>query len=153
MEERIHRMLALLDERQKRLFLANEAMSYGYGGISKVSQITNMSRTTITKGVAELEEEIKIDGKIRRKGGGGKMKEENYPELYEKIQQIVEGKTYGDPERVLSYTTESMRKIQRELEKDNIYVGHVTVGKILDALGYSKQANQKMLQVSVAAVC
>jgi len=48
---------------------------------------------------------------------------------------------------VLSYTTESLRKIQKELEKGNITVGHVTVGKILDAMGYSKQINQKMLQI------
>jgi len=35
MEERILRMKALLDERQWRLYLANEAMSAGYGGVSK----------------------------------------------------------------------------------------------------------------------
>jgi hypothetical protein len=52
--------------------------------------------------------------------------------------------------RVLSYTTESLRKIKLELEKSSIFVGHVTVGKILDAMGYSKQANQKMLQAGEA---
>jgi hypothetical protein len=40
-----------------------------------------------------------------------------------------------------SYTTESLRKIQTDLEKDHIFVGHVTVGKILDATGYGKQTN------------
>jgi hypothetical protein len=48
---------------------------------------------------------------------------------------------------VLSYTTESLRKTLAELGKCSIGVGHVTGGKILDAMGYSKQANQKMLQV------
>jgi hypothetical protein len=48
--------------------------------------------------------------------------------------------------RVLSHTTESLRKIQTELEKHRIFVGHVTIGKILDAMGYSKQINQKMPQ-------
>jgi hypothetical protein len=47
MEERIQRMIPMLDERQKRLFLANEALSYGRGGISLVSRISGMSRTTI----------------------------------------------------------------------------------------------------------
>jgi ketopantoate reductase len=32
------------------------------------------------------------------------------------------------------------------LEHDRIFVGYVTIGKILDATGYSKQTNQKMLQ-------
>ena len=40
MEERIMRMKPLLDERQWRLYLANEAISAGYGGVSKVSQMS-----------------------------------------------------------------------------------------------------------------
>ncbi|MDR0303854.1 MAG: ISAzo13 family transposase [Chitinispirillales bacterium] len=147
MEERIIRMLPLLDERQKRLYLANEAMSYGRGGISKVSQISKVSRTTITKGIGELKKEASNEESIRRSGGGRKTAEENYPDIEEKIRKIIEEKTYGDPMRVLSYTTESLRKIQRELEKDSIYVSHMTVGVMLERMEYSKQVNQKMLQI------
>jgi hypothetical protein len=40
-----------------------------------------------------------------------------------------------------------LRKISKELlEKHDILVSYVTVGNILDSIGYSKQANQKMLQ-------
>jgi hypothetical protein len=147
MEERIRRMIPLLDERQKRFYLANEAISYGRGGISLTSRISGMSRTTITKAVNELNNNDKIDGKTRRSGGGRKYVESNYPGIEEKILKIIDGKTYGDPMRVLSYTTESLRKIQMKLEKDGIFVGYVTIGKILDAMGYSKQANQKMIQI------
>ena len=146
-EERIQRMIPVLNERQKRLYLANEAISYGRGGISLVSRISGMSRTTITKAIAELPNAFEVAVKIRKSGGGPKFVESNYPDVEEKIGKIIDGKTYGDPMRVLSYTTESLRKIQTELEKDSIYVGHVTIGKILDAMGYSKQANQKMLQI------
>jgi hypothetical protein len=145
-EKRIQRMMPLLNERQKRLYLANEAVSYGRGGVSLVSRISGMSRTTITKALGELNNKHTIDGNIRRSGGGRKFVESNYPGIEEKIRKIIDGKTYGDPMRVMSYTTESLRKIQTELEKDGIFVGHVTVGKILDAMGYSKQINQKMLQ-------
>jgi len=49
---------------------------------------------------------------------------------------------------VLTWTTESLRSIQRKLaEKYNIKTSHVTVSAILESLGYSKQTNQKMLQV------
>jgi len=147
MEERIKRMLPLLDERQKRLFLANEAISYGRGGISVVSRMSGMSRTTITKAVEEIKSGALIDGKARRSGGGRKMIENDYPDIEEKIRKILDGKTYGDPMRVLSYTTESLRKIKSKLAEEHIDVGHVTVGKILDAMGYSKQVNQKMLQL------
>ena len=139
-------MVPILNERQKRLYLANEAMSYGRGGISLVSRISGMSRTTITKAIDELNSDVEFEGKIRRSGGGPKCVESNYPDIEDKIGKIIDGKTYGDPMRVLSYTTESLRKIQGELKKASVYVGHVTIGKILDAMGYSKQVNQKMLQ-------
>ncbi|MDR0639124.1 MAG: ISAzo13 family transposase, partial [Spirochaetaceae bacterium] len=57
MEERILRMKPLPDERQWRLYLANEAMAAGNGGVSKVNRITGVSRTTITKGIEELKKE------------------------------------------------------------------------------------------------
>jgi len=147
MEERIERMKPLLDERQWRLYLASEAMSAGYGGVSKVSRISGVSRTTITKGIEELKSGKSIDGKVRDSGGGRKYIEEKYPNIEEKIRELVDGSTYGNPERVLSYTTVSFRKLERELKSQGINISHETVGKILESIGYSKQANKKMLQV------
>ena len=115
--------------------------------MSKVSQITGVSRTAITKGVEELRKEKKIDGTVRRSGGGPKYVEEKNPDIKERIRRIVDGSTYGNPERVLSYTTESLQKIEKELESQGISVSYKTIGKILDSMDYSKQANQKMLQV------
>ena len=147
MEERIMRMKNLLDERQWRLYLANEAMSAGYGGVSEVSRITGVSRTTITKGIEELTFGAIVQGRARKVGGGPKYTEEKYPEIEDKIRALIDGSTYGNPERVLSYTTESLRKIKVELETQGINVSHETVGKIIESKGYSKQANQKMLQI------
>ena len=55
MEERIKTMLPLLNEYQKRIFLASEAIAYGWGGIQKVSEISGASMNTIRKGIAEIE--------------------------------------------------------------------------------------------------
>ena len=107
-------MIPLLDERQRRLFLANEAMAYGFGGISLVSRVCGMSRTTITKAVEELNGGDTTDGRIRWSGGGRTLAEFGYPDIEGTIREIIDGKTYGDPMRVLSYTTESVRKIQKE---------------------------------------
>ncbi|GHU15545.1 hypothetical protein FACS189449_13230 [Alphaproteobacteria bacterium] len=50
--------------------------------------------------------------------------------------------------RALSYTTVSLRKISKELsEQYGISVSHVKVGMLLKTMGYSKQVNQKMLQL------
>jgi len=147
MEERIMRMKNLLDERQWRLYLANEAMSVGYGGVSIISRIAGVSRTTITKGIEELKCGAANIGRVRKTGGGPKYTEEKYPDIEDRIRRLIDGSTYGNPERVLSHTTESLRKIKFELEAQGINVSHETVGKILETMGYSKQANQKMMQV------
>ena len=147
MEERIERMKGLLDERQWRIYLANEAMSAGYGGISEVSRISGVSRTTITKGIEEIEAGKTSKGRVRNVGGGRNYIEDTYPEIEEEIRKLIDGSTYGNPERVLSYTTESLRKIESELKAKGIKVSYKTVSKILDFMDYSKQANQKMLQV------
>ena len=78
MEERILRMQLLLDEKQWRLFLANEAISAGYGGVSKVSRISGVSRVTITKGIAEFKSGLIEDGRVRKAGGGRKAEYAHY---------------------------------------------------------------------------
>ena len=143
-------MLPLLDERQRRIYLAVEAQSYGWGGISRVSEISGVAPFTIRQGIAELngEEPSKPTDRLRAAGGGRKKLETSMPDLDEHILQIVDGSTYGNPEKVLSYTTMSLRAIQQKLlENFGEDISFRSVGTILEKLGYSKQANQKMLQV------
>jgi hypothetical protein len=49
-ENRIKTMLPLLDEKQKRIYLAAEAESLGYGGLKAVHELTGVSKTTIIRG-------------------------------------------------------------------------------------------------------
>ena len=147
MEERIKMMMPQLNEMQKRLFLASEAIAYGRGGIAKVIQISGVSRNTIKRGIEELKNGKSYSGKVRNSGGGAKSVKEKYLEIETQIRKIVDGTTYGNPERVLSYTTESLRKIECELKAQGIEISYRTVSDLLDSMGYSKQANQKMLQV------
>jgi hypothetical protein len=44
----------LLDERDRRLFAANEAMAHGYGGVMAVSAATGLARGTINRGIREV---------------------------------------------------------------------------------------------------
>jgi hypothetical protein len=147
--EHIRRMLPMLNEKQRRIFLASEAIAYGHGGVKLLNEISGVSRTTIIAGKKEIvtDQVFKKDS-VRRSGGGRKLAEEKYPEIQEKILEIVDGATYGNPENPLSWTTESLRKIQAAL-KDiyEITVAYNTVGSILEFLGYSKQSNKKMLQL------
>jgi hypothetical protein len=56
-ESRWLKVLGTLNEYQARLFVADKALDQGRGGISRLSELTGMSRTTITKAVAALTNE------------------------------------------------------------------------------------------------
>ena len=142
-------MVPQLNEMQRRQYAATLAKTYGYGGATVVHEVTGISLNTITAGKKELEAQSNISsGRVRKEGGGAKRLEEKYPEIQERVRGIIDESTYGDPEKVLSWTTESLRSIGKVLqERHNIVASHVTIGSILESLGYSKQANQKMLQV------
>ena len=76
-------MLGALNEYQARLFVADKALDRGRGGISRLSELTGMSRTTITKAVAELNSRKKLvaaqGGQIRASGGGRRKVEDADP--------------------------------------------------------------------------
>ena len=46
-----------LDERQRRVFVTSEALVAGWGGISAVSRVTGIARSTIGRGLDELASE------------------------------------------------------------------------------------------------
>jgi len=69
--EALNRVMALLDEKQRRLFAGMLALRRGHGGIRALSVITGLSRTTIRLGIADLGRGVVADGdRIRRPGGG-----------------------------------------------------------------------------------
>jgi len=68
----INRVLAMLDERQRRLFAGLLAMRRGHGGILSVAEITGLSRTTIRRGLAELRRGVGLARRRIRKPGGGR---------------------------------------------------------------------------------
>jgi len=142
-------MKSQLNEMQRRQYAATLAKTYGYGGATVVHEITGVSLNTITAGKKELERKINVEGgRVRKEGGGPKWLEERYPDIQKDVREIVDGSTYGSPDKILSWTTESLRSIQKRLAKEySISASHVTISAILEDLGYSKQANQKMLQV------
>ena len=142
-------MESQLDEKQKRLFAASMATAIGRGGIAQTHRITGLAINTIKAGQREVAlGTAEGKGRTRKTGGGRKRVEVHDAGLHETIRKIVDDSTYGNPENPLSWTTESLRKIASTLESQHgIKINYCTVGRVLDELGYSKQANQKMLQI------
>ena len=74
---RLKYMLPILDEKLTRRFLAVEAKFYGYGGITKVSQLSGVSVSIIRKGIKELNEPQDIAGGVRKKARKRKKEGDN----------------------------------------------------------------------------
>ena len=87
-----------LNERQRRLWAASEALCLGHGGVSLVSRVTGLSRTTIHLGIGELASGSTLTAhRVRRKGGGRKKVKDIQPTLVDTLDSMVEPASKGDP--------------------------------------------------------
>ena len=152
LEKKIKRMMGILNERQVRQYLGSEAEALGRGGIAVISRISGKARNTIVAGIKDNHNGDDLGKRTRRGGGGRKRIKDKNPEMVSEIERIVSGDTFGNPEKVLSYTTKSLRKIADVLQGKGYTVGYDVVGDILKELGYSLQLNQKMLQTGEAHI-
>ncbi len=137
-----------LDERMRRCVAAAEAEALGPRGISIVSRATGVSRRAIRRGVTELREPASagVTGRIRQPGGGRKRTTEKDPTLQRDLEQLVEPTTRGDPESPLRWTCKSVRQLAAALRRQGHHVSHQLVSELLQALGYSLQANRKTIE-------
>lgn len=101
MEERIRIMLPLLDERERRIFLAAEVKIYGRGGIATVSRLSGIAPHTIRQGLKEIESNRLMERKEKNRvqGAGRKRLKDNIPDIEDHIQEILDGSTYEDPQK------------------------------------------------------
>jgi DNA-binding phage protein len=66
----INWLVTTLDEKGRRLLVAFLARQHGPGGVAHLGRVTGLSRTTIRRGLTELDRPAAADGRIRRPGGG-----------------------------------------------------------------------------------
>jgi hypothetical protein len=147
-EKRWLKVFGALNEFQARLFAADKALDLGRGGITRLSTLTGLSRTTITKAVAELKRGRRLvnpggEGRVRRVGGGRKQVEQTDPAVRELLRKILAETTAGDPMSSLRWTSKSTRTMAAELTRLGHSVTRVTVARCLEEMGYSLQANRK----------
>jgi len=141
---RYEELSSVLDERGRRRFAATEARVYGYGGVSVVSRITGMARSTIGRGVQEIEEKEGVEaGRVRKPGGGRKTKRAQNSALLPALERLVEPATRGDPMRALRWTSKSLRHLSQALQGQGHTVCPHVIADCLRELGYSLQANRK----------
>ena len=135
-----------LDERQRRLVAAADAVQLGRGGVSTVARCAGLSRPTIHKGLQELGEAPLPAGRVRRPGGGRRPLLEVDPAIGVELERLIDPATRGDPMSPLRWTSKSTRHLAEMLTKAGHPVSHETLANLLHELGYSLQAATKTIE-------
>ena len=143
---RFEAMRSRLDERARRLFCAAEARSAGYGGVSAVARATGIARSTIDRGLTDLDALDPGSSKVRRPGGGRPALTQTDPTLLEDLRGLLESTTLGDPMRPLLWVSKSHAKLALALCEMRHRVSASRIPRLLELLGYCRQVNRKSLE-------
>ena len=87
------------------------------GGLEAVSAITGLARSTIGRGLKDLDAAPLPKGRERRKGGGRRHLSSRDATLIEDLRSVIEPATLGDPMRPLLWVSKSHDKVADALQK------------------------------------
>jgi hypothetical protein len=132
-----------LDERRRRLFAACEVRAAGRGGLEAVAEITGYARSTLGRGLRQLDAEPLPTGRVRKPGGGRRTLASEDPTLIEDLRRVLEPATLGDPIRPLLWVSKSYDKLAAALRAMGHKVSAKSVKRLLPTLGFSRQTNRK----------
>jgi hypothetical protein len=125
------------------LFAASEVRAAGWGGLAAVSGVTGLARSTIERGLKDLNAPPLAQGHVRREGGGPRRLSERDPTLLDDLRRLVEPVTLGDPVRPLLWVSKSLDKLASALVAMGHAVSPNSVRKLLTEIGFSRQVNRK----------
>ena len=132
-----------LDERRRRLFAAGEVRAAGRGGLEAVAKITGYARSTLGRGLKQLDAAPFPPGRVRQPGGGRRSLSSRDATLIEDLRRIMEPATLGDPMRPLLWVSKSYDKLASALQKMGHKISASSMKRLLPTLGFSRQSNRK----------
>jgi hypothetical protein len=142
-------MRQVADERTWRVYLGTEARALGRGGIAAVARASGVSETTVAAGLAEVEAGL-LDalprGRSRRAGAGRPRSEDTQPGLTAALLELAGEGTRGDPDRLFTWCSVSLRELARRLGQSGWRCGKDAVARMLRGQGYRLQAMSKVLE-------
>jgi hypothetical protein len=138
-----------MGERARRLWAGAEADAIGWGGVAAVARATSLAISTVRKGRDEIRAGIRAEEaiRVRRKGGGRRGFEVGHPDVWSKLEKLVDPATRGDPESPLRWTCKSTQVLANEMfVQHGIRVSDRTIAKLLKEHDYSLQAPNKSVE-------
>jgi hypothetical protein len=144
-----------LNERARRLFAAAEARAAGYGGVAASSRATGVARSTIGRGLKDLNHPDLLSGQVRRPGSGRPALTAKDATLLEDLRRLLEPATMGDrareggdPMRPLRWVSKSHAKLAAALRTMGHRIAKSSIPKLLEVLEYRRHVNRKTLEGS-----
>ena len=131
-----------LNEQQWRLYLGTEALKIGSGGISQVAALSGADWKTVQRGVKELTgERARVEGRIRKAGGGRKKAAVTDASLQRDLEALLEPK--GDPMSLIKWTSHSLTQLVKALSRASASHQEDGTGQLTARAGLFPQGQQE----------
>ena len=135
------------NEVQRRRLAGVKAIEIGWGGVSYVCKLANMSPNTVKKGMYEVKStKLGKSERLRKIGGGRKKIMNKNPRLKKDFDNFMKDNTAGNPMKNVKWTHKSTYSIAKNLKSKGYSVSEDTIGRMLKKDKYSLQANKKMYE-------
>ena len=142
------------DERGWRFYLGSEARAYareaGCGiaaAAAVVAAAAGVSRATVMTGAGELADGAgPLPGRSRRPGAGRPRAEEKDQGLKPALRGLLEATVRGDPVTAVTWTTLSLRDLERELGRLGFRCRKDAVARMLREDGYSLRGMSRTIE-------
>ena len=137
-----------LNRRQRSLWAAAEAEAIGYGGCVLLSNVTGISKQTISAGMRKLRlTKMASAGsliRVQRSGRvGRKLVELKDPDIESALERMLSDEVAGDPMGCQKWVRSSLRHLSKHLKEQGHQAGISTVARLLRKMGYSLRVNKK----------
>lgn len=123
-----------LNEKQRRLFLGLEAKRLGHGGRTLLVDEFATSFSVIRQGERELGDPdlLPEHDRTRRPGGGCRLTEDYYPEIFDVLEKIMTGHIAGDPmNEGIRWTDRRISEIRVSLAGEGYHLSYDTVKRLV----------------------
>ncbi len=140
-ETQMQELYSRLPEKNRRLYAGVEALKLPYGGVSYIARLFDCSRSTVLRGMEELDQNDTLDKNRNRHLGGGRCQElEKHNKIDEVFLTILKDHTAGDPmDEKVKWTDLTRAEISSLLKKKGFNVSRNIVKKLLKNHGYVKR--------------
>ena len=147
-EAQMQELYSRLPEKNRRLYAGVEALKLPYGGVSYIARLFGCSRSTVLRGMDELNKIDTLDKNRNRQVGGGRRQElEKHDKIDEVFLTILKDHTAGDPmDEKVKWTDLTRAEISSLLKKKGFNVSRNIVQKLLKNHGYVKRKAVKKKQ-------